>query len=184
MNNEAVNAPASVDSKKDDAEGTSIALGARHFYKPTVFALTAAQVEHWTEVLDHLLCGTIVTWAEHIDLSPRLLAGLHQVAQHEGLGDNFRLMLALRPPNPEIPLIQHGGIVTPSWLLEHPLEGYWSVNGSVPDLPEQLHTESRLSRLRTRVENIHQRTPHQHVELTEEQLRIHLLSISRARLAV
>ncbi|MDO2133238.1 hypothetical protein Q2426_26070, partial [Escherichia coli] len=80
--------------------------------KPTVFALAAAQAEHWAEALDHLLRGAIVTWAEHIGLSPRLLAGLRQVAQHEGLEDDFRLMLALKLLNPEIPLIQRGEIVT------------------------------------------------------------------------
>lgn len=105
--------------RKDDAEGASIALGARRFRKPTVFALAAAQAEHWAEALDHLLRGAIVTWAEHIGLSPRLLAGLRQVAQHEGLEDDFRLMLALKLLNPEIPLIQCGEIVTPA--------GCWSI---------------------------------------------------------
>ncbi len=169
--------------RKDDAEGASIALGARRFRKPTVFALAAAQAEHWAEALDHLLRGAIVTWAEHIGLSPRLLAGLRQVAQHEGLEDDFRLMLALKLLNPEIPLIQRGEIVTPGWLLEHPLEGYRLISGSVPDLLEQLHTESWLSRLKTRAENVRQRALHQHIELAEEQLRIYLLSTSRARLA-
>ncbi|WP_206778157.1 hypothetical protein, partial [Pseudomonas aeruginosa] len=42
LNGEAVDAPASADSEKDDAEGASIALGARRFRKPTVFALAAA----------------------------------------------------------------------------------------------------------------------------------------------
>ncbi|MCG0483878.1 AAA domain-containing protein [Pseudomonas aeruginosa] len=183
LNGEAVDAPASADSEKDDAEGASIALGARRFRKPTVFALAAAQAEHWAEALDHLLRGAIVTWAEHIGLSPRLLAGLRQVAQHEGLEDDFRLMLALKLLNPEIPLIQRGEIVTPGWLLEHPLEGYRLISGSVPDLLEQLHTESWLSRLKTRAENVRQRALHQHIELAEEQLRIYLLSTSRARLA-
>ncbi|MGN5945696.1 hypothetical protein ACNQRS_32115, partial [Pseudomonas aeruginosa] len=76
------------------------------------------------------LRGAIVSWAEHIGLSPRLLAGLRQVAQHEGLVDDFRLMLALKLLNPAIPLIQRGEIVTPGWLLEHPLEGYRLMSGS------------------------------------------------------
>lgn len=91
-------------------------------------------------------------------------------------------MLALKLLNPEIPLIQRGEIVTPGWLLEHPLEGYRLISGSVPDLLEQLHTESWLSRLKTRAENVRQRALHQHIELAEEQLRIYLLSTSRARL--
>jgi primosomal replication protein N'' len=183
LNGEAVEAPACASGEKDDDEGASITLGNQRFRKPSVFALAAAQAEHWAQALDHLLRGVIVTWAEQIGLPPRLLAGLRQVAQHEGLEDDFRLMLALKLLNPEIPLIQRGEIVTPGWLLEHPLEGYRLISGSVPDLLEQLQTESWLSRLKSRAENVRQRALHQHIELVEEQLRIFLLSTSRARLA-
>lgn len=183
LNGEAVHAPASTGNEADLAEGASITLGSRRFGKPSVFAIAAAQAEHWTEALDHLLRGVIVTWAEQAGLSPRLLAGLRQVVQHEGLEDDFRLMLALKLLNPEIPLIHRGEIVTPGWLLEHPQEGYRLLSGSVPDLLEQLQTESWLSRLKLRAENVRQRALHQHIALTEESLRIYLLSTSRARLA-
>lgn len=183
LDGEAVEAPASPGSEKDDDEGASITLGDRRFRKPSIFALAAAQADNWTQALDHLLRGVIVTWAEYIGLPPRLVAGLRQVAQHEGLEDDFRLMLALKLLNAEIPLIQRGEIVTPGWLLEHPQEGYRLISGSVPDLLEQLQTESWLSRLKSRAENVRQRALHQHIELAEEQLRIYLLSTSRARLA-
>ncbi|WP_416769050.1 AAA domain-containing protein [Pseudomonas sp. RHF3.3-3] len=183
LNGLPVEAPASSYSERDDDEGAAITLGSQRFRKPSVFALAAAQADHWAQALDHLLRGVIVTWAEHIGLAPRLLAGLRQVAQHEGIEDDFRLMLALKLLNPEIPLIHRGEIVTPGWLLDHPLEGYRLISGSLPDLLEQLQTESWLSRLSVRAQNVRQRALHQHIEVDEEQLRIYLLSTSRARLA-
>lgn len=177
-----VPAPASAFAERDDGEGASLQLGQLRYHKPTVFALAAAQAEHWPQALDHLLRGVIVTWAEQINLPPALLAGLRQVVQHEGLEDDFRLMLALKLLNPEIPLIHRGDIVTPGWLLEHPLEGYRLISGSVPDLLEQLQTDNWLSRLKLRAEQVRQRALHQQIELVEETLRVYLLSTSRARL--
>ncbi len=182
LNGIAVDAPASSNNEQDDDEGASITLGTRRFRKPSVFALAAAQADNWAQALDHLLRGVIVTWAEHIGLAPRLIAGLRQVAQHEGIEDDFRLMLVLKLLNGEIPLIHRGEIVTPGWLLEHPLEGYSLITGSVPDLLEQLQTDSWLSQLSTRAQNVRQRALHLHIEVNEEQLRIYLLSTSRARL--
>ncbi|MBD0683018.1 histidine kinase [Pseudomonas sp. PSB18] len=183
LNGIAIEAPASSVQQTDEGEGATLRLGERRFHKPGVFALAAAQADNWQQALDHLLRGVIVTWAEQVGLAPSLVAGLRQVVQHEGIEDDFRLMLALRILNPEIPLIHRGDIVTPGWLLEHPLEGYRLISGSVPDLLEQLQTDNWLSRLKTRAENVRQRALHQHIELVEEQLRIFLLSTSRAKLA-
>jgi primosomal replication protein N'' len=177
-----VSAPSSAGDERDTTEGASIQLGAQRFHKPTVFALAAAQSEHWPQALDHLLRGVIVTWTEQIGLAPKLIAGLRQVAQHDSIEDDFRLMLALKLLNPEIPLIHRGAIVTPGWLLIHPLEGYRLIAGPVPGLLEHLQTETWLSRLRVRAENVRQRALHQHIELNEELLRIYLLSTSRAQL--
>ncbi|MFG0459648.1 AAA domain-containing protein [Pseudomonas sp. TYF_15] len=178
-----VQAPASAFTERDDGEGAALQLGDTRYHKPAVFALAAAHAEHWQQALDHLLRGVIVTWAEQLGLSPSLLAGLRQVVQHDGLEDDFRLMLALKLLNPEIPLIHRGEIVTPGWLLEHPLEGYRLISGSVPDLLEQLQTDNWLSRLKLRAEQVRQRALHQQIELVEETLRVYLLSTSRAKLA-
>lgn len=183
LNGESVSAPAAAMAERDDDEGATIALGARRFHKPSLFALSAAEEQHWAQALDHLLRGVIVTWAEGAGLPPRSLAGLRQVSQHEELEDDFRLMLALKLLNPDIPLIQRGQIVTPGWLLEHPLEGYQLISGPVPDLLETLGSENWLSRLKSRAEQVRQRARHQGIELDEQQLRIYLLSTSRARLA-
>ena len=183
LNGIAVEAPPSSVQQNDEGEGATLQLGPRRYHLPGVFALAAAQTNNWQQALDHLLRGVIVTWAEQVSLAPSLVAGLRQIVQHEGIEDDFRLMLALKALNPEIPLIHRGEIVTPGWLLEHPLEGYRLISGSVPDLLEQLQTDHWLSRLKSRAESVRQRALHQHIELVEEPLRIYLLSTSRAKLA-
>ncbi|MVV47531.1 DUF4011 domain-containing protein [Pseudomonas sp. PB120] len=183
LNGIAVEAPASSVQQNDGGEGATLQLGPRSYHKPGVFALAAAQADNWQQALDHLIRGVIVTWAEQVGLAPSLIASLRQIVLHESIEDDFRLMLALKALNPEIPLIHRGDIVTPGWLLDHPLEGYRLISGSVPDLLDQLQTDHWLSRLKTRGESVRQRALHQHIELVEETLRIYLLSTSRAKLA-
>lgn len=183
LDGEPVDAPAAEQAEQDDDTGATLALGARRFHRPGLFALAAAEEQHWAQALDHLLRGALVTWAEQAGLPPKALAGLRQVARHEALEDDFRLMLALKLLNPDIPLIQRGQIVTPGWLLEHPLEGYALVTGPVPDLLESLGSESWLWRLKMRAGQVRERARCNDIALDEPQLRIYLLSTSRARLA-
>ena len=179
----AVAAPPSATQERDEGDGASLRLGERRFRRPSSFALEAAQAEHWDEARDSLLRGVIVTWAGQAGLPPSTVSALRQVVQHEGVEEDFRLMLALKILNPEMPLIHRGSIVTPGWLLEHPVEGYRLISGSVPDLLEQLQTDAWLSRLKLRAQNVRQRALHQQIDLIEEVLRVYLLSTSRARLA-
>ena len=183
LDGEPVTAPAGAQAEQDAASGATITLGERRFHKPALFALSAAEEQHWAQALDHLLRGVIVTWAEQVGLPPKSIAGLRNAAQHVELEDDFRLLLALKILNPDMPLIHRGQIVTPGWLLEHPLEGYRLITGPVPDLLEALGSESWLWRLKIRADQVRQRARHQGIELDEAQLRIYLLSTSRARLA-
>lgn len=178
-----VSAPVAGHAEQDGEEGAAIVLGDRRFRRPGPFALAAAEDRHWAQALEHLLRGAIVTWAEQLGLPPRVLAGLRQVARHEELDGDARLMLALKLLNHDMPLIRRGRIVTPGWLLEHPLEGYRLVSGPVPDLLEAMGSESWLWRLKHREVQVRERARHQDIELDEQQLRICLLSTSRARLA-
>ncbi|MCD9127658.1 AAA domain-containing protein [Luteimonas fraxinea] len=183
LDGETVDAPAAVRTESDADTGATLALGNRRFHKPGLFALAAAEEQHWAHALDHLLRGALVTWGEQTGLLPKALAGLRQVARHEELDDDFRLMLALKILNPDIPLILRGQIVTPGWLLEHPLEGYALITGPVPELLEALGSDSWLWRLKVRAAQVRQRARHNDISLDEPQLRVYLLSTSRARLA-
>ncbi len=178
-----VDAPA-IEVNGDDAEeGASLALGERHYRKPAVFALAAAEHEHWASARDLLSRGAIMTWAEQVGMTPKTLAGLRQVAQLDGSDDDSRLMIALKLLNPDMPLILRGDIVTPGWLLKNPLEGYDLMTGPVPAFLARLNMEDWLSRLRARADDVRQRARQFAIELDEDMVRIALLSTSRAQLA-
>nr|WP_249277491.1 AAA domain-containing protein [Pandoraea sp. PE-S2R-1] len=178
-----VDAPVAQTTETDAAEGASIALASRQYRKPSVFALAAAERENWDEARDHLSRGVVVTWAEQAGVSAKSLAGLRQAVQLENMDDDCRLMIALKLLNPEMPLILRGEIVTPGWLLRNPLEGYDLVTGPVPSFLERLQTESWLSRLQRRADEVRTRAHNHAIELDEDMLRIAVLSTSRAQLA-
>lgn len=171
---EPVSAPQWATQSEDDSTGASIKLGAQSYRQPALFALAAAETQNWEQARDHLIRGVLVTWAQDAKLAAKLLSGLRQVAQHEALDEDFRLMLALKILNPEMPLIHRGDIVTPRWLLDHPLEGYELVTGLVPDLLEQLGTETWLSRLKARADVVRQRAKNLGIEFDEDALRVNV----------
>lgn len=183
LDGEDVEAPSANTTESDSDEGASITLGKTRYRKPSVFALAAAERDNWAQALDHLQRGALVTWAENAGLSPKALAGIRHVVQLDGVDDDVRLMIALKLLNPEIPLILRGEIVTPGWLLQNPLEGYDLITGPVPPFLERLESETWLSRLRLRAEQVRNRAHGHNIELDENSVRIHLLSTSRARLA-
>jgi len=176
-------APSASQIEADVEEGATISLGTRQFRRPAVFALAAAESENWQEARDHLNRGVVLTWAEQADASARTLTGLRQIMQLDGVDDDGRLMIALKLLNADMPLILRGDIVTPGWLLQHPLEGYDLVTGPIPDFLEKLDTESWISRLRARAEQVRQRAGNLDIALDEDMVRVALLSTSRAALA-
>ncbi|AOL08410.1 AAA domain-containing protein [Burkholderia contaminans] len=178
-----VDAPSAATIDADGDEGASIALGARQYRKPAIFALAAAERENWEAARDHLNRGVVLTWAEQAGAGAKVLVGLRQVAQLDGVDDDCRLMIALKLLNPDMPLILRGDIVTPGWLLHNPLEGYDLVTGPVPTFLARLGTESWLSRLRARADEVRHRAAQLGIELNEDLVRIALLSTSRAQLA-
>lgn len=178
-----VAAPSASATEADAAEGATIVLGQRQFRRPAVFALAAAERENWDEARDHLNRGVALTWAEQAGASARTLAGLRQAMQLEGVDDDGRLMVALKLLNPDMPLILRGDIVTPGWLLQNPLEGYDLVTGPIPDFLTKLDTESWISRMRTRAEQVRQRARNLDIQLDEDMVRVAVLSTSRALLA-
>lgn len=178
-----VAAPSASQIEVDVEEGATITLGKRPFRRPAVFALAAAERENWEEARDHFSRGVVLTWAEQAGASARTLAGLRQAMQLDGVDDDGRLMIALKLLNPDMPLILCGDIVTPGWLLQHPLEGYDLVTGPIPEFLEKLETESWISRLRARAEQVRQRARNLDIALDEDMVRVALLATSRASLA-
>ncbi|MES2069869.1 MAG: AAA domain-containing protein [Pseudomonadota bacterium] len=182
LDGKAIDAPSAATTEVDSNEGSSILLSNRRYHKPSVFALAAAEREHWDEAKIHLCRGVLITWAEQAGIDPTALAGLRQVIAHDGIDDDCRLMIALKLLNPEIPLILRGDIVTPGWLLKNALEGYDLITGAVPLFLDRLEKGTWLSQLRSRAEVVRQRAANLSIELNEESVRLNLLSTSRARL--
>jgi primosomal replication protein N'' len=180
---EAVVAPAGTRPQDDPATGAGIVLGGRTYRRAASFALAAAEAANWDEARDALLRGAVAAWTQEAGLDPMLQAGLRQLGHAHELTDDLRLSIALKMLNPTMPLIVRGNILTPAWLLDHPQEGYELVTGPAPDFLRKLDAEDWLSRLKTRAEALRARARQLDVALNEEELRVHLLSTSMARLA-
>jgi hypothetical protein len=164
-------------------QGPAISLAGQPYTSPTAFALGAADVTRWAEAKDKLIRGELTGWAAEAGLAEKILARLRQLTLLDNVSDDFRLSLALKILNPDIPLTCRGEIVTPSWLLNHPDEGYELITGPVPDLLKDLEAELWLSRLKNRAAQIRERAQQLEVQLNEEEFRVHLLSTSQSRLA-
>jgi len=165
-------------------QGPHVILGGRQFFAPQAYALAAAEAGNWNEARDQLVRGVLTTWAQDADFEPNLIAGLRRITKQESLDEDFRLLVALKILNSDMPPIFRGTIVSPQWLLMEPLEGYELITGPLPEILEQLGTENWLLRLKERVEVVRSRAHNLSIDLDEDTLRINLLSTSRARLAV
>lgn len=159
-----------------------ITLNQQHYTQPAIFALAAARQQCWQEALELMQRGAITSWAQQAGLADGLLSMLQQVAELTDLDDNYCLMLVLKLLNPNMPLILQGEIVTPGWLLEHPLEGYALLLSPLPDLLGQMESGHWLSQIKIRQVKVRQRGKSLRIAFDEEALRIHLLATSRARL--
>ncbi len=163
--------------------GPRITLADQPFFNPQAYALAAADQSNWQEAIEQLNRGVIATWVQDGNFAPTLLSSIRRVTKIETIDDDSRLLLALKLLNPEMPLVYRGDIVTPKWLLDHPLEGYTLVTGALPDLIAELDTDNWLLRLKSRATNVRTRATNLEIKLDEDTLQINLLGTSRARLA-
>lgn len=180
INDEVVTAPEVIKQTQDIELGATITLAGKTYHSPKLFALSAADPINWQEAQTHMLRGRIVTWLEQAEFDQQELAKIREVFRQQDLSSDIQLMLVLKVLNPDMPLILKGDIVTPSWLLQHPLEGYQLITDFIPNLLKDL--ESWLWRLHERANTVSKRAKNLHIKLDEEVLKIHLLSTSRAQL--
>ncbi len=184
LSGESPEAPESSTTRENQGpSGPAFVLGGRPYTSPTSLALAAADRSVWNEARDLLLRGALVTWAEQSNVDPQTCAWMRELGRLDGISDDFRLALALKRLNPAIPLICQGDIVTPGWLLDHPAEGHELIVGAVPDLLQRMDAEQWLARLKARAIAVRERARQLDIVLYEDDLRVHLLSTSRSRLA-
>lgn len=165
------------------AEGPALTLAGKRFRTMSSYALAAAGADAWEEARDQLVRGVITDWAQSKGAPAQQVAGLRRIAKDASVTDDWRLLMALKVLNPDMPPVMKGAIVSPKWLLESPLEGYDLICGPVPDLLHELDQDNWLLRLKVRAAAVRERADHLAIDLDEDTLRVYLLSTSRARLS-
>lgn len=167
---------------RDNIDVLGFVLGGRTYRRPALYALAAAQPEHWAEAREQLVDGQVTTWLEDMKGGERMRAALRTMLRRENVDDDTRLAIALKVLNQDMPLVLSGQIVTPNWLLAFPQEGYRLISGEAPDLLQQLGFESWLVSLRQRLNQVRKRAKLHDIELNEDVLRIQALCTSRLAL--
>ena len=184
LSGEPVEAPEDGASTNDAQRGPQIKLGDRIFHRPDVFALAAAESQNWEVGRDLTLKGAVATWLDERGSDQKMAARIRQLASDENLTEDFRHALALMVLNSSLPLTLSGDIVTPAWLLNHPIEGYSVVTGRVSWYLEKLQRESWIVRLKARSVEVRERAKMLEIELDEEVVRVAILTSSRANMEV
>lgn len=166
----------------DAGSGPTLTLGGKKYGSLTSYALAAAAGANWDEARDQLVRGVITDWSQEKGAPAGQVAALRRIVKDGSVTDDWRLLVALKVLNPDMPPVFKGAIVSPKWLLESPLEGYELVTGPVPDLLHELDQDNWLLRLKTRAAIVRDRAAHLQIELDENTLQVYLLSTSRPRL--
>lgn len=183
LNGQSPEAPEAGVEDTGGAEGPALTLGGKRFRTLSSYALASAGADAWEEARDQLVRGVITDWAQSKGAPVQQIAGLRRIAKDASVTDDWRLLVALKVLNPDMPPVMKGAIVSPKWLLESPLEGYDLICGPVPDLLHELDQDNWLLRLKVRAATVRERADHLAIDLDEDTLRIYLLSTSRARLS-
>ncbi len=183
LDGEVVEAPEETNAGSGPAGGPALALGGKPYTSPKRFALEAADGAQWDEARDMLLRGEIATWAAEAGMPTQAVSALRQIARRDGIHDDFRLSIALKLLNENMPLTHRGDIVNPTWLLHHSEPGYELITGAVPEILANMGSEGWLTRLKTRATAVREKARLLEIALDEASLRAYLLATSRSRLA-
>ena len=142
---ESVEAPS--DAKHEETRsGPALEFKDHSYICPKAYALIAAEAANWEQAKDLLMRGVIATWLEDRKVDPKIIAGVRLATSIDSIPEDFRHALALMWMNPSLPLIYQGEIVTSSWLLQNPIQGYEIITG--PLVGTSPSNEPRTSPLR------------------------------------
>jgi len=181
---EPVELPNEPEVKVEAAGKSMIMLAGRPHTKASSYALAAAEPENWEEAKTQVERAALVQWSEDSGFSDTVQSALRRLAHTEGLTTDIRLSLALKVLYPPMPLVVKGKLVTPGWLLDNPSEGSDLIFGPASDFLNRMGLEEWLQKLKFRGQSVREKAKQFSIKLIEEDLQIHLLSNSRARLAM
>ncbi len=170
-------------STKFEETGTALTLGDTAYYRPVDYSFAAAESEQWDEALQQFLRGQIVNWAEDIGIDQKRLSLLRSLGG-QIFEDDFKIAIALKILNPDLPLVLKGEIINAGWLTQNPEQAYRLLDSTVPNILLGIDQENWgwLASLKKRAEAVRSRAQNYEIELNENDLRIYLLSTSRTRL--
>lgn len=178
---ESVEAPS--DAKHEESRGGPALEFKDHSYTcPKAYALIGVEAAHWDQAKDLLMRGVIATWLEDRKVDPKIIAGVRLVASIDSIPDDFRHALALMYMNPSLPLIYQGEIVTSSWLLQNPIQGYEILTGPLVAHLRQMNRELHLCELHDRIARAQEKAQILEIELSEESFKLLALASSRPNL--
>jgi len=180
---EFVELPSEVASEIDAIGKATITLSGKSYSSASHYALAAAEPGNWDEARTQAARGVLAAWSEDAGLGDAVQSALRRLAHTDGLTDDLRLSMALKILYPAMPLIVKGNIVTPGWLLDHPLEGTDLIFGPSSEILARLGVEEWLQRLKQRGISVREKAHQFSIVLNEEDLQVHLLSSSKVRLA-
>jgi primosomal replication protein N'' len=175
--------PEALRETPDSAGKANISLAGKLFTKASTYSLAAAEAANWDEARQQVARGVLATWVDDAGFDPQIQSAIRRLSHAEGLSDDFRLSVALKILHPAMPLVVKGNIVTPGWLLDHPDEATQLIFGAATDALKRLGAEEWLFNLKKRGEAVRIKAKQFSIALNEEDLKVHLLSTSKARLA-
>lgn len=182
LDGESPEAPEVFGSSSANSNGPAVTLAGKRYHKPSSYALAASTETEWNEAQDQLSRGVITDWMQVIQAPAQQIAALRRVLKDASLTDDWRMLMALKVLNPDMPPLMKGEIVSPKWLLENPIEAYDLICSTVPDLLNDIEQDSWLLRLKLRCTSVRDRAKNLGIELDESTVRVYLLSTSRSRL--
>lgn len=159
----------------------TLAFAGQQFQQPDVFALVAAQANHWDDALPLLLRGEVSSWLAQFENSHEQLTKLQTLLdsdfQQENLNE-IKLTFALKIINENIPLIYRGEIITPAWLLENPRLAFALISEPLNQYIQDIDPQHWLVQLYHRQCLVRERAHQLNILLNEESLRLYLLITS------
>ena len=178
---ESVEAPSDA-KNEENKSGPALEFKDLSYTCPKAYALTAAEASNWEQAKELLLRGVIATWLEDRKADPKIIAGVRLATSIDSLHEDFRHALALMWMNPSLPLIYQGEIVTSSWMLQNPVQGYDLITGPLMGHLRQMNRERHLFELHDRETRARERAKSLEIELNEDSFRLLALASSRPNL--
>ncbi|MFI5344045.1 MAG: DUF4011 domain-containing protein, partial [Chlamydiales bacterium] len=181
LSGEAIEAPSESHSE-ETRSGPALEFKEHSYVCPKAYALTAAEAANWEQAKDLLMRGVIATWLEDRKTDSKIIAGVRLATSIDSIPEDFRHALALMWINPSLPLVYQGEIITSSWLLQNPIQGYEIITGPLVGLLRQMNRELHLCNLHDRIKRARERAKILDIELSEESFRLLALASSRPNL--